>query len=265
MNSILKQIVADKIVEVQERKRINSLLTLENMPNFQKDRISLRKYLLDPSKYGIIAEFKRRSPSKGVINAAADVVATATGYQDGGASAMSVLTESKYFDGSDSDLVEAKQHLSIPVLRKDFVVDIFQIAEAKALGADAILLIAEVLDKSQLCDYLSYTHEIGLEALIEVHADADLEKLPADAQIVGVNGRNLNTFTVSLEHTASMLKQLPAHTLKVAESGITNLEDYMTLKNVGFNAFLIGELFMRSNTPGKACMDLTNAIKALNV
>lgn len=259
--SILKEIVANKQQEVSQRKRAVSLLELESMPNFTKECLSFKEHLLNPEKLGIIAEFKRRSPSKGIINAKAEAKNVTSGYQAGGASALSVLTETSYFDGSDIDLTEAKSVTSIPIIRKDFVVDIFQIAESKALGADAILLIAEVLEKEQLSEYLAYAHEIGLQALIEVHGESDLIKLPSAAQIIGVNSRNLNTFDVNLNHSAHMLSLLPQAVVKVAESGITSVEDYLTLKQIGFDAFLIGEFFMRNQNPGKACLNFTNAIK----
>ena len=259
--SILKEIVANKQKEVLRRKNLISLSELESMPNFKKECLSFKEHLLNPEKLGIIAEFKRKSPSKGIINANADVKDVTAGYQAGGASAISVLTEIGYFNGSDIDLTNAKSVTSIPIIRKDFVVNIFQIAESKALGADAILLIAEVLEKEQLCEYLAYAHEIGLQALIEVHGELDLDKLPSAVQIVGVNNRNLNTFDVNLSHSANMLNLLPKNVLKVAESGIASVEDYLTLKQIGFDAFLIGEFFMRNHNPGEACLNFTNAIR----
>lgn len=258
--SILKEIVANKQKEVSQRMRLISLLELESKPNFKKECLSFKEHLLNPEKLGIISEFKRKSPSKGVINANADVKDVTSGYQLGGASALSVLTEICYFNGSDNDLVEAKSATSIPIIRKDFVVDPFQIAESKALGADAILLIAEILEKEQMKDFHSYAHELGLEVLIEVHGESDLDKLPSSAQIVGVNSRNLNTFNVNLNHSANMLNLLPKDVVKVAESGISSVEDYITLKQIGFDAFLIGELFMRNQNPGNACLNFTNAI-----
>lgn len=259
--SILKEIVANKQQEVSQRKRAVSMLELESMPNFTRECLSFKEHLSNPDKLGIIAEFKRRSPSKGIINANADIKDVTAGYQAGGASAISVLTEIGYFNGSDVDLTEAKSVTSIPIIRKDFVVDIFQIAESKALGADAILLIAEVLEKEQLSEYLAYAHEIGLQALIEVHGESDLIKLPSAAQIVGINNRNLNTFDVNLSHSANVLNLLPKDVVKVAESGITSVEDYLTLKQIGFDAFLIGEFFMRNQAPGEACLNFTNAIR----
>ena len=259
--SILKEIVANKQKEVLRRKNLISLSELESMPNFKKECLSFKEHLLNPEKLGIIAEFKRKSPSKGIINANADVKDVTAGYQAGAASALSVLTEIDYFNGSDIDLTNAKSVTSIPIIRKDFVVDIFQIAESKALGADSILLIAEVLEKVQMSEYLAYAHEIGLQALIEVHGESDLEKLPSAAQIVGINNRNLNTFDVNLNHSANMLNLLPKDAVKVAESGIASVEDYLTLKQIGFDAFLIGEFFMRNHNPGEACLDFTNAIR----
>jgi indole-3-glycerol phosphate synthase len=259
--SILKEIVANKQKEVSQRKSLTSLHELEAMPNFRKECHSFKDHLLNPEMLGIIAEFKRKSPSKGIINANANVKNVTVGYQAAGASAISVLTEIDYFNGSDIDLTEAKSVTSIPIIRKDFVVDIFQIAESKALGADAILLIAEVLEKEQLSEYLAYAHKIGLQALIEVHGESDLIKLPSAAQIVGINNRNLNTFDVNLNHSANMLSLLPMDVVKVAESGITSVEDYLTLKQIGFNAFLIGEFFMRNQDQGEACLNFTNAIR----
>lgn len=260
--SILKEIVTSKKEEILQRKRTHTLSSFESLSSFHKQCPSLKEYLLHPDGLGIIAEFKRKSPSKGAINTKANLQEVVVGYEQSGVSAISVLTESKYFDGNDSDLQTAKNCTSVPVLRKDFVVDIFQIAEAKAIGADAILLIAEILEKEQLDEYLNFAHSIGLEALIEVHGEKDLHKLPKSAQIVGINGRNLNTFNVSLNHTTAMLKQLPSGIVTVAESGISSVDDYLMLRQVGFNAFLIGEYFMKHQQPGAACHQFTASIKA---
>jgi indole-3-glycerol phosphate synthase len=259
--SILREIVMSKMEEVKRRKCIHTIQYFETTPNFQRIGLSLKEHLLNPENLGIIAEFKRKSPSKGVINANAKLENIVKGYEASGASAISILTESEYFAGSDIDLKEAKRLTNIPILRKDFVVDIFQIAEAKAIGADAILLIAEILEKEQLNDYLSYAHSIGLEALIEVHTEKDLEKLPMQAQMVGINSRNLNTFNVNLSHATDMLSKLPKSVVTIAESGISSIDDYLALRRAGFNAFLIGELFMKQPQPEVACNQFISSIR----
>lgn len=263
--SILKDIVAKKIEEVELLKQQKPTASLEAMPNFTRQCLSFKEHLLNADKLGIIAEFKHKSPSKGIINADAKPQIVAAGYDAGGASAISVLTESHFFGGSDNDLTVAKGVSAIPILRKDFVVDPYQIVEAKALGADAILLIAEILEKKQLKALYDYAYSIGLEVLVEIHGEEDLDKLPEGVQIVGVNSRNLNTFSVNLDHTAAMLNRLPKTAVKVAESGISSVDDYLRLRKIGFNSFLIGEFFMKCPSPGIECAKFTKAIKeALN-
>ena len=259
--SILHDIVKAKKNAVENRKHAFPFRKLENTPNFCKETISFKEHLLNPEKLGIIAEFKRRSPSKGIINSYADVDRVITDYQEAGASALSVLTEHDFFEGNDSDLIVAKNIVTIPIIRKDFIISKYQIAEAKSIGADAILLIAAILDKNQLSDYLNYAHSIGLEALIEVHDEKEFEKIPNEAQIVGINSRNLNTFDVNLDQTAKLLKMLPNDVIKVAESGIASIEDYMMLRKIGFDAFLMGEIFMRNANPGMACQNFICAVK----
>jgi len=260
--SILKEIVANKKEEVSFRKLTTSVVGFENMPNFKRPCLSFKEHLLDPTKHGIIAEFKRKSPSKGEIHPNASASKITREYELAGASAISVLTEQRYFNGYDTDLIEARQNVGIPIIRKDFVVDILQIAEAKVLGADAILLIAETLEKQELKDYYDYAYSIGLEAIVEVHGEDDLTKLPSYVEMVGVNSRNLNTFSVNLDHSANMLSKLPENAVRIAESGIASASDYLRMRSIGFNAFLIGEYFMRNEEPAQACIKLIEEVNA---
>lgn len=259
--SILKEISEAKRDEVNRRKQATSIAMLEQSANFARTPISLKRQLQKDSTTGIIAEFKHRSPSKGVINAHAAAYETAQGYETAGASAMSVLTESNFFGGCDQDLIDARRAISLPILRKDFIIDAFQITEAKALGADVVLLIAALLDKQQLTDLYQYASSIGLEALIEVHDAKELDKLPVRIEIIGVNSRNLSNFKVDLQHTAEIAGLLPQHALRIAESGISSVEDYITLKEMGFSGFLMGEFFMREQNPPLACAKFIEAIK----
>lgn len=203
-------------------------------------------------KGGIIAEFKRRSPSKGEIAPMADVAKIIPEYVSGGASACSVLTDTRFFGGSSADLAVAQTLAEeTPLLRKDFIISKVQIAEARALGASAILLIASILSKEELAEFHNYAHQYRMETLVEIHGLEELDKLTFTPDMLGVNNRNLSTFNTDLSHSFHLVKSLPHDTVLVAESGIKNARDIKRLRDAGFQGFLIGEAFMSTKEPGK--------------
>lgn len=252
MKNILAEIVAHKQIEVAARKLQRSASDLQQSPGFARETLSLRHFLQQPEKTGIIAEFKRRSPSKGVINGDVTVQQVTTAYTRYGASGLSVLTDEKYFGGSSDDLQQARSFNQIPILRKDFVIDEYQILEAKAIGADVILLIAECLDAAQVAYLATFAHNLGLEVLLEVHSEAQLEKVTEHTHLVGVNNRDLITFQVDFNRSCELAPKIPADKVKVAESGINDPASIVTLKAAGFQGFLIGEHFMKQEDPARA-------------
>lgn len=251
MTNILETIIARKKNEVAKQKQLQPLHILEKKEQYALPRISLKKYLLDPSKTGIIAEFKRKSPSKGWINANADPVVVTTAYMKHGASGLSVLTDEQFFGGSLDDLIKARIN-KIPILRKDFIIDEYQIAEAKAAGADVILLIAANLTPSQVNSLAATAKNLGLEVLLEIHNEEELEHICDDVDIVGVNNRNLKTFEVSIATSIKLSRLIPSGKIKISESGISNVEVIKELKAYGFKGFLIGENFMKMPDPANA-------------
>jgi len=252
--NILDQIVAHKKQEIAERKELYPVKLLEKSLYFSSPTVSLKKYLSRKDKSGIIAEFKRRSPSKGIINAYANVEETSIGYMRAGASALSVLTDKQFFGGSNEDLRIARKFNFCPILRKEFIVDEYQLFEARSIGADAILIIAEILSEKEVRLFSDKAKALDLEVLMEVHTNEQLDKLNDSVDIVGVNNRNLETFEVDIQTSYDMLDQIPSELFKISESGISNPEIVCRLKEAGFNGFLIGEHFMKSSHPGKNCL-----------
>ena len=250
--NILDEIIASKHLEVEENKSLYPIKLLERSIFFKTETVSLKKYLLDKNLSGILAEFKRKSPSKGVINAYASIENTTIGYMQSGASALSILTDANYFGGSNKDLTEARHFNYCPILRKDFIVDEYQIIEAKSIGADAILLIAAVLTKDQISTFSALAKTLGLEIILEIHEESELEKADVAAHHIGINNRNLKNFEVNFEQSIRLASQLPDSAIKIAESGINAPEDIVILKKHGFNGFLIGEHFMKESRPEKA-------------
>lgn len=257
--NILDKIVANKKVEIAEKKAMISEKQL-NRSISSSPVPSLRSFLQDPEKSGIICEFKRRSPSKGLINGNAQVQDVTRGYEEAGASGISVLTDKAFFGGTAQDLTDARDITNIPILRKDFIIDPFQILEARAIGASAVLLIASILEKEEVKALAKYAFSLGLEVLFEVHNTQELEKYDPLIQIVGVNNRNLKTFEVDIQNSVDVGRSIPEHCVKVAESGLSDVKNIQYLKQFGFQGFLIGENFMKTNDPGKACK---NFIKEL--
>jgi len=250
--NILDKIIIDKKREVALKKAIVPTSQLENTALFGSRTISLSK-LLRNSTTGIIAEHKRRSPSKSVINNAFSVEEVVVGYQNAGVSGISVLTDGKYFGGSLDDLLLAKASVTVPLLRKEFVIDEYQILEAKANGADVILLIAAVLTREEIRQLSEFAHSLGLEVLLEVHNREELEKsIMPSLDMIGVNNRNLKTFEVSLEYSKELAQHIPNEFVKVSESGISSTEAIKELQPFGYQGFLIGENFMKTENAGKA-------------
>ncbi len=264
--NILDKIIAYKKVEVAERKKVRSIKELEASPLFSSPNISLRKFLLDESKSGIIAEHKRKSPSKGIINDKFTVEEVVQGYQSAGASAVSVLTDTPSFGGSDEDLLRARKVLSIPILRKDFIVDEFQIVEARSIGANIILLIAACLTPKEIELLANFSKSLGMEVLLEVHNEAELIPNCFDSiDCVGVNNRNLKDFSVSVDLSRELATKIPNRYLKISESGIDSPETIVDLKKYGYKGFLIGENFMKTENPGGAMKEFVGRVESLKL
>ena len=260
--NILDKIIAHKKLEVAKLMREVSLEKLVKSPNFNRTPISLKRALTAKNSTGIIAEFKRKSPSKGIINDKVSIGEVTQGYLDANVAAQSILTELEFFGGSIIDLIQARAvNETIPILRKDFIVDGFQIVESKAIGADAILLIAAYLTKEELKNYGKLAEDLGLEVLYEVHNQEELDKIDLNHKMIGINNRNLKTFEVDLESSISLIKSIPENCIKVSESGISDPKIITGLKAYGFQGFLIGETFMKSENPGLACLEFISQIR----
>ena len=243
--SILDFIIADKQIEVAQKKKIFPIPYLEASPLFDRQSNSLVECLIK-SASGIIAEHKRRSPSKQNINSSLSVAEVASSYEKAGACGMSVLTDGKYFGGSLDDLNLARSVTSFPILRKEFIIDEYQIIEAKAHGADVVLLIAGVLSREQIKQLSTKAKELELEVLLEIHNLQELEKsIMPSLDIIGVNNRNLNTFRVSLATSKNLIHKIPDEFIKISESGLNTEADLARMANVGARCFLIGEALMR--------------------
>ncbi len=247
--SILHSIVEHKKKEVASCKELISVRELESSVHFKRETISFKEFILDPSRTGIIAEFKRNSPSKGVINTVSDVETVTRGYTRYGASALSVLTDFNFFGGSVDDLMKAREVNDIPILRKEFIIDEYQVIEAKSIGADAILLIAAILDPQECNALAGAAHKLGLQVLLELHDTSELDRLNENIDVIGVNNRNLATFEVNLENSAILSSHIPNEFIRISESGIHSASDIEYLKKYDFNGFLIGETFMKTADP----------------
>ena len=258
--SILETIIEHKREELAFRKKLLPQNFLQNSPLFERTTISLKKSL-DNSEYGIIAEHKRRSPSKPNINQKLSVFDVAKGYEKAGVSGISVLTDGKYFGGSLDDLIQVRAAVNIPVLRKEFIIDPYQIYEAKAFGADAILLIAAVLSEQEIETLSKTAKMLGLEVLLEVHDTEEIQKaLNPNINLIGVNNRNLKTFEVSIENSKELAQLIPDNFTKVSESGLDSVESLKTLKRHGYRGFLMGEFFMKTSDPGLSAETFINSL-----
>lgn len=259
--TILDKIVAHKKIEVEQAKAQTSYKMLESAEFFNRQPLSFKDFLLDANRTGIIAEFKRRSPSKGIINDKVSVEDVTTAYNAAGASALSVLTDTEFFMGEKADLIAARQVNQIPILRKDFMIDEYQLLEAKAWGADIILLIAAILTPAQIDRLASRAKDLGLNVLLEVHNLEELQRsINPNLDAIGVNNRNLADFTVSVETSYQLAEHIPAEFLKISESAISNPETIKQLKTAGFNGFLIGENFMKQEDPGEAIREFVKEL-----
>jgi len=251
---ILDTIVAHKKKEVATRLSSRSIEALKQAAHFSMQPQSMRQAIISDVHGGIISEFKRKSPSKQAINLTAKVSEVVKGYQSAGVAGLSVLTDEHFFGGTESDFLSARSSCSLPMLRKDFILDPYQIYEAKAMGADIILLIARILSKAEMQDFTLLAHDLGLEVLVEVHDQEELDKCPISSiDIIGVNNRNLDTFEVNYEKSIDLANQLPQDLCRISESGIKDTATMVELRKAGFDGFLIGEAFMRSEHPGDAC------------
>lgn len=262
--NILEKIIADKVREVADKSSVLPIKLLEQSIYFEGKVVSMKKYVTNPEKSGIIAEFKRNSPSKGMINASASVEKVSIGYMQAGASALSILTDKEYFGGTNDDLKIARRFNFCPILRKDFVVGEYQIIEAKSIGADCILLIAAALEPERLKALASFAKSLGLEVLLEVHDGEELDKsLNENVDLIGINNRNLKTFEVSLQTSMDLVNRIPSNFVKVSESGISDPNTMIELKKAGFDGFLIGENFMKSARPEQAAYNFIKEYRKL--
>jgi len=258
--NILEEIISYKKEEIKKRKKESPVQHLENEPGFAREIYSMKKFLLDPEKTGIIAEFKRRSPSKGIINNTATVEAVTKGYTYYGASMISVLTDEPSFGGSSEDLQNARFN-KVPILRKDFILDPYQLVESRAMGADVILLIAACLQPAETWQLAASAKKLGLEVLLEIHEEKELAHVCEEVDVVGINNRDLKTFSVDIDRSIRLSERLPVNKLRVAESGIRDVETILRMKTAGFNGFLIGEQFMKTPDPAVAFASFIDQLK----
>ena len=257
--TILDNIIADKRKEVAERKSQINISELEKTIGFSRNCVSLKQSLLQSSS-GIIAEFKRKSPSLGWIHADADVQKITSGYSQNGASGISILTDFPYFGGTPEDLISARPNIACPVLRKDFMIDEYQLFEAKSYGADVVLLIASALSVEECKKMAQKAKTLGLETLLEIHNKQELNHISEYIDLVGVNNRNLKTFEVSIDASVELAKLIPDEFIKISESGISSVETLKTLRNAGFKGFLMGENFMKEENPAQALKNFIEKI-----
>ena len=259
--NILDTIIAHKEIEVAEAKKAVPVSELKQRQLYNRTPFSLKQFLNDETKTGIIAEFKRQSPSKGIINNQVDVAEVTKAYTLHGASCLSVLTDQKFFGGNADDLAAARVN-NIPILRKDFMIDEYQVDEARAMGADVILLIAACLTPQRVKELAIYAKTLQLEVLLEIHNEDELQHICDETEIVGVNNRDLKTFVVDINRSIELSKKIPADKIKIAESGINDVETICIFRRAGFKGFLIGENFMKQADPTIAFASFVQQLKA---
>lgn len=257
--TILDEIIAHRKLEIGATNRKEATKRWERSEYFARTCIPFAQSIADCKRTGIIAEFKRQSPSKGIINATVKPEIVTVAYEAADASALSILTNTKYFGGTVDDILVSRPHVSIPILRKEFVVDELQILEAKAIGADAVLLIAEALSKAEVKQLAGFARSIGLEVLMEVNSIAETDKICLELNAVGVNNRNLHDFTVDIGRSMEIFAYIPDEFVKVSESGLSSPESVIRLREFGFSGFLMGEAFMKEKDPGEACRAFAEA------
>ena len=258
---ILDKIVEDKKIEINKLLSNSSISKLENSHLFSKKCISLKESIKNNNS-GIICEFKRRSPSNQNINYISSLSDVVSGYEEAGAAGLSILTNKKYFDGDTQDIIDIRDISNLPILRKEFIISEYQVIEAKSIGSDAILLIASILSEEEILGYSSLAKSIGLEVLLEIHSEDELYKISGDdIDIVGVNNRNLDTLEIDLNNSIELYGKIPSKFVKISESGISEVESILKLKEVGYNGFLIGEKFMKTNNPMESAYDFIKKIE----
>lgn len=260
MSSILDTIVARKQEEVAEAKQRISIADMERSDRFLREPISLVDRIRASEGYALISEFKRKSPSKGWIHEYADVAAITQGYAAAGASGISVLTDRDFFGAQETDFALARR-VNVPLLRKEFIIDEYQLIEARAMGADVILLIAACLSSKRTEELARFARSLDLEVLLELHAEEELDHVNEYVSLVGINNRNLKDFSVSLEHSIRLANRLPSYLPRIGESGIRSSSDIFILQDAGFSGFLIGEMFMREPDPAIALAALIEQLK----
>jgi indole-3-glycerol phosphate synthase len=248
--NILDKIIETKKQEISDSKSKISLQQLKDSEFFSRKNFSLKENI--KNKSGIIAEFKRQSPSKGIINDKVSPLEVVSAYENFGASGISILTDQDFFGGNFEDILNVRNQIKTPILRKDFMIDEYQFYEAKSIGADVVLLIAACLSPQQTLEFTELSHELGLEVLLEIHTEEELKHHNSNIDLVGINNRNLKNFKVDLQHSVRLKNLLPENTLSIAESGIYNIQDYHYLKEKGFDGFLMGEYFMKNENPAQA-------------
>jgi indole-3-glycerol phosphate synthase len=250
--TILERIIDNKKKELPVKKENIPVKKLEGMSGFARKTVSLTQALLNPERTGIVAEFKRKSPSKGIINMTATIEEVTTGYFRAGASALSVLTETEFFGGSAGDLMRAREINPIPILRKDFIIDEYQVVESKAVGADAVLLIAAVLDRNRTKQLAALARSLHLEVILEVHDASELALANEYISVIGVNNRDLRDFSVDINRSVKLASLIAQDFLKISESGIHSVFALKQLRSCGYDGFLMGERFMQEPDPATA-------------
>ena len=249
MINILSEIILVKRREIEILKEKSAYRIFEKSRFFSRETLSLSESICDRKRTGIIAEFKRRSPSGGILNKDANVEVITEGYSGSGASGLSILTDNHFFGGSCRDIELVRDHVSIPILRKDFIIDEIQVLESKASGADAVLLIAALLDREEILNLSRLTRSLGMEVLLEVHSERELDSVNKYVSIIGVNNRDLDTLTTDTRLSEYLAEKMPSDILRISESGISDPQTVVSLRNAGYSGFLIGEYFMKKPDP----------------
>lgn len=258
--NILDKIIENKKLEVKARKLLTPLHLLKQTRFYSRKAISLEAELLKPTATGIIAEFKRKSPSKGIINDKVNSLDISLGYQNSGASAISILTDKDFFGGSEEDIISVRDSIHIPILRKEFIIDEYQIHESKSIGADFILLIAACLSPKEVMLLSQVATSLGMEVLLELHDDDELSHICDSVNFVGINNRSLKTFDVDVNRSLKMAEKISSDKIKIAESGIDNPDMVKLFRTNGYRGFLIGENFMKAADPSLAIKEFMQLI-----
>ena len=260
--NILHKIIANKSVEIENRRELKSIKLLEQSIYFETKVVSMKSYLRREDRLGVIAEIKRSAPSTGTLKEKVNVEELSIGYMQAGATALSILTDNSYFSGNLEDLTEARKFNYCPILQKDFIIDEYQVIEAKSIGADCILLIAAGLTKEKCRQLAKMAKGLGLEVLLEVHHHHEIDNYVSDdIDIVGVNNRNLLDFTTDISTSIHLSSYIPDDVVKISESGLSTASQIILLKEHGFQGFLMGTCFMKHSHPDIACRQFIEKVK----